>query len=202
MFNMKKGFTLIELIVVIAIIGVLSAIVAPSAFKAIEKAKVAKIEADFKALRAVVMSFYSDTGVWPQSDQCHSQGGGDAIIIETRNFISGEGQPLGWDGPYLDMWPATPFRPPGSYSHQYYNYVYACCPWGFCDAANTADVYLQVGSCTEDVARKIKRDIDGTNFSSTNPYRQTGSIRYYFPPRNILYYIVQENVSCGPGDIP
>ena len=34
----KSGFTLIELIVVIAIIAVLAAIIAPNAFKAIEKA--------------------------------------------------------------------------------------------------------------------------------------------------------------------
>jgi prepilin-type N-terminal cleavage/methylation domain-containing protein len=40
-----RAFTLIELIVVIAIIAILAAIVAPNAFRAIEKAKVAKIEA-------------------------------------------------------------------------------------------------------------------------------------------------------------
>ena len=36
---MRKGFTLIELIVVIAIIAILAAIIAPNAFRAIEKAK-------------------------------------------------------------------------------------------------------------------------------------------------------------------
>jgi general secretion pathway protein G len=200
--TMKRGFTLIELIVVIAIIAVLAAIIAPNAFKAIEKAKVVKIEGDFKSLKAVVMSFYADTGVWPASDMCHSQGGGDAITVETADFITGVGQPAGWDGPYLDRWPATPFRPAGSYAHVYYNFVYACYPWGFGDVVNTADVYLQAGSATENIARKVKQDIDGSDFSSTDPYSQGGTIRYYFPPSNILYYVIAENVNCGAGDIP
>ena len=38
----SKGFTLIELIVVIAIIAILGAIIAPNAFRAIEKAKMAR----------------------------------------------------------------------------------------------------------------------------------------------------------------
>ncbi|NCC82098.1 MAG: prepilin-type N-terminal cleavage/methylation domain-containing protein [Clostridia bacterium] len=39
----KKGFTLVELLVVIAIIAILAAVVAPNAFKAIEKSKVTAI---------------------------------------------------------------------------------------------------------------------------------------------------------------
>jgi len=39
---MRRSFTLIELIVVIAIIAILAAIIAPNAFRAIEKAKVAE----------------------------------------------------------------------------------------------------------------------------------------------------------------
>ena len=48
---MRKGFTLIELIVVIAIIAVLAAVVAPSAFKAIEKGKVSAGMGDWNSIK-------------------------------------------------------------------------------------------------------------------------------------------------------
>jgi len=190
-----KSFTLIELIVVIAIIAILAAIIAPNAFRAIEKAKIAKIEGDFKTIKAVVMSYYSDTGTWPPSDRCHSEGGGSDITVETQNFITGENQPAGWDGPYIDRWPRTPFRPEGDYPHEYYNYINNTDrPEGLCPVG--VDVYLQVGSCTERIARKIKEDFDGHDFLTTSPYTQRGSIRYYFPPRRILYYVIAIDSSC------
>lgn len=40
--HIRIGFTLIELIVVIAIIAILAAIIAPNAFRAIEKANIQK----------------------------------------------------------------------------------------------------------------------------------------------------------------
>ena len=60
-----RGFTLIELIVVIAIIAILAAIIAPNAFRAIEKSKIAKTQEDLKAIKTGVMALYSDTGKFP-----------------------------------------------------------------------------------------------------------------------------------------
>ena len=51
MLNKKKnnkGFTLVELLVVIAIIGILAVVAVPSLFKNVNKAKAAKIEADYQ----------------------------------------------------------------------------------------------------------------------------------------------------------
>ncbi|MCF7907694.1 MAG: type II secretion system protein GspG [Candidatus Omnitrophica bacterium] len=106
---MKKSFTLIELIVVIAIIAILAAIIAPNAFKAIEKAKVAKAIADFKAMKTACGSLYADTGKWPHG------GDSEGRVIEshlirnpTRAWPSTTPPDLtgdwpGWDGPYLDQ---------------------------------------------------------------------------------------------------
>ena len=41
-FQNKKGFTLVELLVVIAVIAILASVIAPNAFSAMEKAKVAE----------------------------------------------------------------------------------------------------------------------------------------------------------------
>ena len=61
---MKKSFTLIELIVVIAIIAILAAIIAPNAFKAIEKAKITEAIADVKTYKTAIFTLYADTGHW------------------------------------------------------------------------------------------------------------------------------------------
>ncbi|MBU1112544.1 MAG: prepilin-type N-terminal cleavage/methylation domain-containing protein, partial [Candidatus Omnitrophica bacterium] len=100
----KKSFTLIELIVVIAIIAILAAIIAPNAFKAIEKAKATQVMGDSAVIKAAAMAYFADTGWWPTTDSASAH---DDVTRETENFVSGENQPAGWDGPYLDKWPRS-----------------------------------------------------------------------------------------------
>jgi len=52
--NNKKGFTLIELIVVLAIIAILAAIIVPTTFGAIDNAKTAADNANLDALNSAV----------------------------------------------------------------------------------------------------------------------------------------------------
>ena len=74
--NIKKGFTLIEMIVVIAIIGVLAAILVPSLSGYVTDAKTAKGKANartfYTAAQAAVTSFETTTtpvgkGTYPKS---------------------------------------------------------------------------------------------------------------------------------------
>ncbi|MFH1398037.1 MAG: prepilin-type N-terminal cleavage/methylation domain-containing protein [Candidatus Omnitrophota bacterium] len=88
----NKGFTLIELIVVIGIIAVLAAVIAPSAFKAIEKSKVAGTLGDHRAVKTAALTYYGDTGVWPAD-------GATTVGLVTTSGV------VGWDGPYLEKWP-------------------------------------------------------------------------------------------------
>lgn len=62
----NKGFTLVELLVVIAIIGILAVLAVPALFKNIEKGKIADLEADISAIRSAALSVYADTSVMPQ----------------------------------------------------------------------------------------------------------------------------------------
>ena len=61
------GFTLIELIVVIAIIGILASFVVPNVLGRTDQAKVAKVKSDFKALDTQCKMFRADHGRYPDS---------------------------------------------------------------------------------------------------------------------------------------
>jgi len=56
----NKGFTLVELLVVIAIIGVLAVVAVPSLFSNINKSKAAQVESDYATIKTAVMAEYAD----------------------------------------------------------------------------------------------------------------------------------------------
>src|SRR5262245_31871250 len=62
----SRGFTLLELIVVIGIIAVLSGLLFAVNASAINRAKIARARADIRALELAVSSYHSDTGRYPR----------------------------------------------------------------------------------------------------------------------------------------
>lgn len=72
--NSKKGFTLVELLVVILIISILSLIILVKVPQFLTRAKEAKTEDSLANLRTAVGNYYStNQGVWPVAfdDQAH-----------------------------------------------------------------------------------------------------------------------------------
>ncbi len=66
MKQMKKGFTLIELMIVVAIIGVLAAVAIPKFADLIRKAQEAACKGQLGALRSALSIYYgTEEGVWP-----------------------------------------------------------------------------------------------------------------------------------------
>lgn len=65
--NSVKGFTLIEIIVAVALVAILSAAVAPSVINNIAQGRVARTQSDVQALASAIMRFKSDTGVFPRA---------------------------------------------------------------------------------------------------------------------------------------
>jgi tfp pilus assembly protein pilE-like len=64
----RKGFTLVELVVVIAILGILAGIAIPRFMSATETARGAKTVADLRTLESAAVMYYAKTGLVPTKD--------------------------------------------------------------------------------------------------------------------------------------
>ena len=155
--SMKKGFTLVELVVVIAIIAILAAVIAPNAFKSIEKARISATVGHLDAIKTAVMQFYTDNSVWPAN----------ATTVAANELMNNTNSYSTWDGPYLDKWPSA-----GQWQNSVYNLRnYAGVNW---DGAggNDAGRFTELTNVPIASARKIDLAIDGVTCSTA------GAIRY------------------------
>src|SRR5262249_7381020 len=60
-----KAFTLIELLIVVAIIAILAAIAVPNFLEAQTRAKVTRVRADMRSIATAVESYYVDNNKYP-----------------------------------------------------------------------------------------------------------------------------------------
>jgi len=104
------GFTLVELLIVLGILAMLMALVAPRVLKSGEKANVKKTEVDIQAFKQVLKLYHLDMKKFPTTEQ-----GLSALCDEPDDL--GEESP--WDGPYLesDEAPSDPWN--NSYQYEW-----------------------------------------------------------------------------------
>jgi general secretion pathway protein G len=65
----SAGFTLIEIMVVVVILGILAALVAPNVIRRIDDAQIAKVKHDISALETALNLFRMDNFKYPTTDQ-------------------------------------------------------------------------------------------------------------------------------------
>ena len=106
-----RGFTLLELLVVIVIIGMLAAYVGPKYFAQLGKSEVTIARAQVEGLEKALDTYRLDMGRYPSSEQ------GMAVL-----FVKPAENAEKWNGPYLskklplDPWgQAYVYRSPGSH---------------------------------------------------------------------------------------
>jgi len=64
-----RGFTLIEIMVVVVIIGLLAAVIVPAVVKRVDEAKVAKAKEDIQSLETALTMYYMDNSKYPTNEQ-------------------------------------------------------------------------------------------------------------------------------------
>ena len=94
-----RGFTLLELLVVMVIIGLLAAYVGPKYFSQIGKSEVKTVKAQIVGFEKALQQYRLDTGRFPTTEQ-----GLAALQARPANVAK-------WDGPYLEK--ALPMDPWG-----------------------------------------------------------------------------------------
>src|SRR3954468_9790163 len=88
-FRRQNGFTLLELLVVVAIIGLLAGYVAPRYFGQVGKSEVSAAKAQLDALEKALDQYRLDTGHYPSMEA-----GLNALVTKPQNEAK-------WSGPYL-----------------------------------------------------------------------------------------------------
>ena len=99
-----KAFTLIELMVVVSIIGVLTAIVVPGVSKLVDKARITRTAAELTAIKHAMNIYLADTGSYPPTVQDWGRPWGADVGLVERGSVVG-GHLSTWNGPYLESWP-------------------------------------------------------------------------------------------------
>jgi type IV pilus assembly protein PilA len=84
MKSVQKGFTLIELMIVIAIIGILAAIAIPAYQDYTVRAQVTEGLSLASAVKAGVAESYANTGVWPADN---AAAGGDNANLPSGKYV-------------------------------------------------------------------------------------------------------------------
>ncbi|WP_087037299.1 type II secretion system major pseudopilin GspG [Oceanisphaera profunda] len=110
LIHKQRGFTLLELLVVLVVLGLLAGIVAPKYFGQLGRSEVKVASAQIEGLAKALDLYRLDMGRYPSTEQ-----GLNALVIAPNNELK-------WGGPYLqkqvpqDPWGISYiYRSPGEY---------------------------------------------------------------------------------------
>lgn len=98
----SRGFTLIEMVVVLAVVAILAAILTPTIAKNINDAKISRANNEAQVIGAAIGSFFKDVGRWPTA-------GTTLADTQTLLYSNGGTDPAAADAAVTDeeVWVST-----------------------------------------------------------------------------------------------
>jgi general secretion pathway protein G len=94
--RIEMGFTLVELLVVLAIIATLLSLAAPRYFQHVERSKEAVLRENLATMREAIDQFHADTNTWPA----------DLIVLAEKRYLRAVPQDPITESP--ETWQVTP----------------------------------------------------------------------------------------------
>ncbi|HUR41625.1 MAG TPA: type II secretion system major pseudopilin GspG [Verrucomicrobiae bacterium] len=104
--RLGTGFTLIEIMVVVVILGILAAVIVPRLTSKPDEARAVKAQQDIRALESALQMYKLDNFYYPSTQQ-----GLEALMQKP----SGEPQARNWKSPYVTRLPKDPWGSPYQY---------------------------------------------------------------------------------------
>ena len=100
----QRGFTLVELLVVIVVLAVLAAIVLPKFMNSSARSKESSLRSDLKLMRNAVSVFQADIGKYPSTLADLSETDKTKVKDQDGNVVKA----TDWHGPYVEAVPTGP----------------------------------------------------------------------------------------------
>jgi general secretion pathway protein G len=93
--QLRRAFTLVEMLLVVTIIGILAALVIPKIVGRSEQARETAVRADLASIKTALDAFEVDNGNYPKS---------------LGDLVQAPNNATHWHGPYLDKVPTDPWN--------------------------------------------------------------------------------------------
>lgn len=154
--NKIKAFTLIELLIVVAIIGILAAIAVPNFMNAQIRAKVTRVEADFKTLATALEAYHITNGNYPVAHLLDQQIASGTALSRFSALTT----PIA----FISFYPSDPFgkkkEGPNFHTETYDYYDWTSAKIANNYPASTRGAYWRIASAGPDKIQRVGFSVD------------------------------------------
>ncbi|MGC9329080.1 MAG: type II secretion system protein [Candidatus Hinthialibacter sp.] len=164
-----SAFTLIELLIVVAIIGILAAIAVPNFLNAQVRAKVSRVEADMRTLATALESYHLEFGNYPVAHLIDQQIASGTALSRFSALTT----PIA----FISFYPADPFGKKKE-SSEFHTHTYDYYDWTSAKLANNAPqstrgACWRIASAGPDMIQTVGFSVD---YNSSNGVLSRGDI--------------------------